>query len=299
MRKRKIDKLMKHVARALADHGPHDTLSLYKRLRADGVRLSLRDLKDILSLMRQRRLIEPTRQNAALNLTAEVVRDFEANPDEARAKIKDLLAQDGYAGPALETALQLQVDTVELLRANGPMPRARVLDHLEAAGWTREYLEAEVCDPSELPVDTRRSFPIYDRGVEPPVALEDLQAEIADMVGDGDDLPFRAFISGPGTNLRVDFDEYDAAKHKAVVAGGLMDLIRQGADRIVTVSEIWLREDGMPKWDGVMILEATRDGDTLHMAPFEGRSRLGPWETAPGVEGGSLSRLFARAESAP
>jgi len=62
-----------------------------------------------------------------------------------------------------------------------------------------------------------------------------------------------------------------------------MELIRRGADRIVTVSEIWFKDDdGVATWEGVMVMEATPAGETLHIASFEGRNTLGLWETCPG-----------------
>jgi hypothetical protein len=298
MSRKKMNNLMKRAIKALMKHGPMDSLGLYKQLRADGLRITLKELKQALRLMDRLGFAKQDPPVATLGLSAQALHDLEGDEEATREKIRRLLAEDGYQGEALDTALQLQLDMVELLRAKGSMPRDIIIDHLEAEGWRREYLEVEVCDPSTVPEDVRRLFPIYDRGKEPLVTIESLKVEIEELVSKGQDIPYFAFVSGPGMNLRVEFNNYDAERHKPVAAEGLMELIRRGADRIVTISEIWFKNvEGVATWEGVLILEATKDDETLHTATFEGKTSLGPWETSPAGPTGNLAQLFERAQA--
>jgi hypothetical protein len=129
------------------------------------------------------------------------------------------------------------------------------------------------------------------------VLVEDLKREIEEIVSDHQEIPYFAFVSGPEMNLRGEFNDYDADRHKPIVSAGLMSLIKRGANRIVIISEVWLNDDNdVPTSDGVMIIEATRDGDTMHIVACEGKDRLGDWSTESGGESGNLARLFAKAE---
>ena len=139
-------------------------------------------------------------------------------------------------------------------------------------------------------------FPIYDRGDEPLVTVEQLKRDVEGVIGRRDELPYLAFVSGPEMNLRVEFNDYDAASDRGIVPLGLIELIRQGADHVLVVGEIWIRSEESTDWHGVMILEARPDGDTMHVAEFEGRTTLGLWKVSVPDDGGNLSRLFDRAE---
>lgn len=139
-------------------------------------------------------------------------------------------------------------------------------------------------------------FPMYERGDMPLVTVSNLKEEIEAMVANAEEIPYLAFVSGPGMNLRIEFDDYNPERHKPVVAMGLIGLIRMGATRIVVLSDVWLKEDnGVPAGDGMMILEATRDGETVHFARCEGEKRLGEWTSSTGGDG-NLGRLFERAD---
>lgn len=145
--------------------------------------------------------------------------------------------------------------------------------------------------------DIKNLFPIYDREDKPLVTVSDLKEEIEAMVANGEEIPYLAFVSGPGMNLRIAFDDYNPERHKPVVAMGLMGLIRRGATRIVVLGDVWLKEDnGVPAGDGMMILEATRHGDTVHLARCEGEKRLGEWTASSTGGTGNLGRLFERAD---
>ena len=146
---------------------------------------------------------------------------------------------------------------------------------------------------------TKTLFPIYDRGDEPLVTVEQLKRDVEEVIGSGADLPYLAFVSGPEMNIRVEFDDYDADVHRGIVPQALMEFIRRGADHIRVVGEVWLREEEVPTWHGVMILDARPDGDTLYEAEFEGKTALGPWEESQPGSGGNLSELFKRARHRP
>jgi hypothetical protein len=143
----------------------------------------------------------------------------------------------------------------------------------------------------------RTLFPIYDRGDEPLVTVDQLKRDVEEVIGNGVELPYLAFVSGPEMHFRVEFNDYDAELHRGIVAHGLTELIRRGADHILLVAEVWFREGEIPDWHGVMILDARLDGDTTHFAEFEGKTALGPWEESRPDEGGNLARLFERAKS--
>ena len=142
---------------------------------------------------------------------------------------------------------------------------------------------------------TKTHFPIYDRGDEPPVTVEQLKRDVEEVIGSGANLPYLAFVSGPEMNFRVEFNDYDADVHRGIVPQALMEFIRRGADQILVVGEVWLREEETPTWHGVMILYVRPDGDTLYEAAFEGKTTLGSWEESRPQEGGNLSRMFERA----
>jgi len=144
--------------------------------------------------------------------------------------------------------------------------------------------------------DIKNLFPIYDRGDMPLVTVSDLKEEIEEMVANGEEIRFLAFVSGPEMNLRIEFNDYNPERHKPLVAMGLIGLIKRRASRIVVLSDVWLKEDnGVPAADGMMILEATRDGETVHLARCEGEKRLGEWTSSTGGDG-NLGRLFERAD---
>lgn len=144
--------------------------------------------------------------------------------------------------------------------------------------------------------EIRKLFPFYDRGDEQPVQVIDLIVEIEGRLSDGEDIPYMAFVTGPGMNYRVEFNDYDADRHKTIVSEGLMELIRRGADRIVVIAEVWFRNsDGTPDRHGVMIFEATASGDISYTAEFEGQKRVGEWSAGSAGDSGSLERLFERA----
>lgn len=139
-------------------------------------------------------------------------------------------------------------------------------------------------------------FPIYDRGDEPLLTVEQLKRDVEEVVESGADLPYLAFVSGPEMNFRVEFNDYDADVHRGIVPHALMEFIRRGADHILIIGEVWHREEEIPTWHGVIILEARPDGDTLYEADFEGKTTLGPWEVSQPGPGGNLSELFKRAK---
>ena len=144
--------------------------------------------------------------------------------------------------------------------------------------------------------DLKGLFPFYERGDDPPVQVIDLIVEIERRLADGKDIPYMAFVTGTGMNYRVEFNNYDAERHKPVVSEGLMEVIRRGADRIVVISESWLRNaDGTPNWHGVLIVEATASGDICYSAEFVGKNRVGEWTSGPAGDSGNLARLFERA----
>lgn len=142
----------------------------------------------------------------------------------------------------------------------------------------------------------RTLFPIYDLGDEPLVTLGQLKRDVEEVIGNDGNLPYLAFVSGPGMNLRVEFNDYDAEVHRGIVAHGLMELIIRGADRILIVAETWLRVGEMPNWHGVIIHDARPEGDTAHFAEFEGKTALGPWKECQPALGCNLTELFERAE---
>ena len=150
--------------------------------------------------------------------------------------------------------------------------------------------------PHSADCSIRTLFPFYDRGDEPLVTVDQLKRDVEEVIGSGSELPYLAFVSGPAMNLRVEFNNYDAEVHRGIVSHGLMELIRQGADHILVVAEVWFREEEIPTWHGVMILDARPDGDTLYDAEFEGNATLGPWEESRPEAGGNLSDLFRRAD---
>lgn len=151
--------------------------------------------------------------------------------------------------------------------------------------------------PSKFDLSGPATFPIYDRGDEPLVTVEQLKRDVEEVIGSGADLPYLAFVSGPEMNFRVEFNDYDAEVHRGIVSHGLMELIRLGADHILLVAEVWHRKEEIPTWHGVIILEARPDGDTLYEADFEGQTALGPWEQSRPGPGGNLTELFERAEA--
>ena len=147
--------------------------------------------------------------------------------------------------------------------------------------------------------EARSLFPIYDRGGDPPVEVIDLIVEIEDRLARGEEIPYMAFVTGPRMNYRVEFNDYDAERHKPVVSAGLIALIREGAERIVIIAEVWIRDtEGVPDWHGVSVLESTALGDICYTAEFEGQRRVGDWLSGPVEESGNLARLFERAAAA-
>lgn len=127
--------------------------------------------------------------------------------------------------------------------------------------------------------------------------LRDLAAQ---QVSSGNHVPFVAYVTGPEINREICFLNYDAERHKPVVVEYFKELIRQGVERIVVVSEVWfLDDDHNREWHGVLINDSTPLSDIGHCAPFEGRDRLGKWQTGPAVGSGNLMNLFERAWIAP
>lgn len=143
-------KLIKKAAKLLADHGPLTDIGLHKQLQDAGIYIPLAELQHVLHLMNQRGMTKPSRSRASLGIRAQARQDLEIDEEAVRAEIRQLLAEEGYEGVALETAFQLRLDMIALLRANGPMSRDIVIAHLEATGWKQEYLEAEVPQLSDL-----------------------------------------------------------------------------------------------------------------------------------------------------
>lgn len=141
--------------------------------------------------------------------------------------------------------------------------------------------------------DLNKQFPIYDMGDRPRLTVDQLKREVEQVIGSGGELPYLSFVTGPEMNLRVEFKDYDADTDQGIVSHGLMELIQRGADHILVVSEVWIRGEESTDWHGVMILEARPDGDTMHVAEFEGRTALGPWEESV-PDDGNLSKLFER-----
>lgn len=149
--------------------------------------------------------------------------------------------------------------------------------------------------PHRVDCSINTLFPMYDRGDEPLLTVDQLKRDVEEVIGNGGELPYLAFVSGPSMNLRVEFNDYDAEVHRGIVAHGLMELIRLGADHILVVAEVWFRTGDTPCWHGVMILDARPDGDTLYEAEFEGKTTLGPWSESKPGEGGNLAEVFERA----
>lgn len=147
----------------------------------------------------------------------------------------------------------------------------------------REGLILRVIELSDLPIDV--------------CALRDLAAE---QVSRGNHVPFVAYVTGPEINREICFVNYDAERHKPVVAEYYMELIRQGVERILVVSEVWFLDDDHNRaWHGVLINESSPLSDLGHCAPFEGRNRLGEWQTGPAEGTGNFMNLFERAWIAP
>jgi len=195
---------------------------------------------------------------------------------------------------------------VERLRLFGPVSNEEIVAKLDDAIKQQETLLAEIRNSSDndnnmaqpTPTNSERLntlFPIYDRGDEPLVTVEQLKRDVKEVIESGDELPYMAFVSGPEMNLRVEFNDFDADTDREIVSLGLIELIRKGADQVLLVADVWFRGEESTRWHGVMILEARPDGDTLHVAEFEGRTTLGPWEESSPDDGGNLSRLFERA----
>jgi hypothetical protein len=184
------------------------------------------------------------------------------------------------------------------MERRGLLRRPDLSDHQEPADLRRDYLEAGIRRP-EAPKGVVQGFiPVYERGDVPPVVIDDLKAEVAGVIGSGQDVGCSAFASGPAMSVRLEVATLNPAKQKPLMVAALTALIRQGADRIVVVSEVWFKDDdGLPTWDGVMILESTQAGETLTYTTREGRAGLGAWETCPAGPKGRLAGLFARARA--
>jgi len=111
-------------------------------------------------------------------------------------------------------------------------------------------------------------------------------------------------VSGPGINVELGFLSYNPERDQRAVADRLMEMIRQGADRIVIVSEVWIPgEDMAVESDGVLIYESTPLSEIGHLAQFEQRLRLGDWGPVPARKSanqtGNLENLFERAWKVP
>jgi hypothetical protein len=135
---------------------------------------------------------------------------------------------------------------------------------------------------------------------DPPIDVLALRDQAAEQVSQGNHVPFVAYVSGPEINREICFVNYDAEGHKPIVAEYFMKLIRQGVERIVVVSEVWfLDDDHNREWHGVLVNESTALSDNGHCARFEGRNRLGEWQTGPAEGLGNLMNLFEQAWVAP
>jgi hypothetical protein len=120
--------------------------------------------------------------------------------------------------------------------------------------------------------------PVFHRGDEPPPDVDGLKEQLAETVQSGQDIRFRVYATGPGLNVVSEIPDYDPAQDKRHIGRMLADFVQQGADRLVVVSDVWFRDqDGVATWDGVQIYESNRDGETAHLAPFEGKWSLGEW----------------------
>lgn len=135
---------------------------------------------------------------------------------------------------------------------------------------------------------------------DPALAVPELRDYAEECVSQGHHVPFVACVTAPQMHREICFTNYDSDKHKPVVAEYFMELIRQGVERIVVVSEVWfLDDDNNREWHGVLINESTPLSDIGHCAQFEGRDRLGKWQTGPAKGSGNLMNLFERAWIAP
>lgn len=135
---------------------------------------------------------------------------------------------------------------------------------------------------------------------DPALEVPELRDYAEECVSQGHNVPFVAYVTGPEINREICFTNYDPNKHKPVVARYFMELIRQGVERILVVSEVWfLDDDKNREWHGVLINDSTPLSDIAHCAPFEGRNRLGEWQTGPAVGPGNFTNLFERAWIAP
>lgn len=135
---------------------------------------------------------------------------------------------------------------------------------------------------------------------DPPIDVCALRDQASEQVSQGNHVPFVAYVTGPEINREICFVNYDAQRHKPVVVEYLMELIRQGVEQILVVSEVWfLDDDKNREWHGVLINDSTPLSDICHCAPFEGRDQLGKWQTGPAVGSGNLMNLFERAWIAP
>jgi hypothetical protein len=145
------------------------------------------------------------------------------------------------------------------------------------------------------PADMRFRCPVWDRGDQSLFTVHDLMAEAEKLVASGSEIPYLAFVSGPGMNLLIQFSQYDPASDKSLVRAALATFILQGANHILVLGDVWIRDNnGVPTWDGMMIGELTPTADRFYLAEFEGRNRLGDW--LPYSSGdGNLCGLFALA----
>jgi hypothetical protein len=144
MKKKRILRLAEMIAQVLSQDGPLDMISLHKRLQDKCVYITLKTLNFVLGRMARCGLTRYCEPAPAWGLTTQVRSEFANDWDTTNDKIRNLLAGDGYEGAALEAALQLRLDWIQLLQRNGSMTIASIIDELEAMGWRRDYVVAEL-----------------------------------------------------------------------------------------------------------------------------------------------------------
>ena len=155
------------------------------------------------------------------------------------------------------------------------------------------------CDTSKGEVFKEMRLLVTDRLDAPPIEVSDLINQVEGAVSEGLAIPLVAFVSGSGINRQIEFMNYDPNHHKLVLPEFFMQLIRDGAERIVIATEVWFLGDNRNReWHGVMINETTPLSDIGHVAPFEGR-KLGEWKSGSATGFGNLTNLFDRAWRVP
>lgn len=138
-------------------------------------------------------------------------------------------------------------------------------------------------------------FKIIDRSDTPMLDVEDVRELALYLLSlKPKQLPFLAMVTGPDMHLHVHFHAYDADKHRGLVARLLMELIREGADHIILLSEVWLRGQEVTDWHGVAVQDCTEDGDIMHLAEFEGKHSVGPWKELEMTSEGNFCGLFEK-----